>query len=78
MLNRGNKHPRTQVNDIEDDGEEKEPENGEQAPVHLIGNITSRQGKEKRSRTDQEPESVAVNAAFAARTNSLEPGLGVV
>ena len=36
MLNRGNKHPRTQVNDIEDNGEEEELENGEQATVHLV------------------------------------------
>ena len=36
MLNRGNKRSRTQVNTIEDNGEEEELENGEQATVHLV------------------------------------------
>ena len=53
----GNKRPRTQVNDIGDDGkEEEEPDNGEQAAVHLVSNDTSRRRTEKRTRTDQEPE----------------------
>ena len=74
----GNKRPRTQVNAIGDEGEEEEePENGKHL-VHLVSNDTSRRLTEKRARMDQAPESVAANAAFAAPTNSLEPGLGVV
>ena len=52
MHNRSNKRPRTQVNAIEDDGKEEEPENGEQAAVQLVDNNMSRQQKEKRAKMD--------------------------
>ena len=78
MLNRGNKRSRTQVNTIEDNSEKEEQEDGKQAIVQLVDNNTSRQRKEKRARTDQEPASAPANTAFAAPTSSLESGLGVV
>ena len=64
LLSHSNKRPRTQVNAIEDNSEEKEQEAGEQAAVHLVSNDTSRRRTEKRARMDQAPESVAANAAF--------------
>ena len=66
MHSRGNKRPRTQVNAIGDEGkEEEEPENEEQAAIHLVSNDMSLRRTEKHPRTNQEPESVAANAAFA-------------